>query len=181
MLRPSGERPGRASERGGVLANVFAGLFFAGVLVLAGLFFLGWQFSRGFHVETRDTASGKAVKVETPIGSLRVNSRESVDARSAGIPVYPRAELSRDDAKSATIQLDLGDEHADLHVVAAVYRTEDSVDAVKEFYKKELPHAILTKRGLEYTEGGFKRIIVIERSHGHTRIALASFGEPASN
>ncbi len=169
------------AERGGAIANVLAGLFLAGVLVLAGLFFVGWKFTRDVRVETRESESGKVVRVETPIGSLRVNSREKADPRNLGIPIYPKAEISAQDAKSASIQLDLGEEHADLNVAAAVYTTDDSVDQVREFYKKEVPHAMLTKRGLEYTEGGYKRIIVIERTSGHTRISLASFGEPASN
>ena len=34
---------------------------------------------------------------------------------------------------------------------------------------------------MEYTEDGYKRIIVINEKNGQTHIALASVGEPASN
>ena len=168
-------------ERGGVVANVLAGLFVAATLLLAGLFFLGWQFSKEVRVESRESEGGRTVHVKTPIGTIKVDSRERSDASLLGIPVYPKAELSRADAKSASVQLDLGDQHAGLNVAAAVYHTDDSVDQVRDFYKKEVPHAIITRRGIEYSEGGYKRIIVIERDGGRTRIALASFGEPASN
>ncbi len=168
-------------ERGGVVANVLAGLFVAGVLLLLGLFFVGWQLSKEVRVETRESGSGKTIRVQTPIGTIKVDAREKSDPSHLGIPVYPKAELSSEDAKSASVQLDLGDQHADLHVAAAVYYTNDPVGEVRDYYKKQVPHAIVTKRGLEYSEEGYKRIIVIERSSGRTRIALASFGEPASN
>jgi hypothetical protein len=70
--------------------------------------------------------------------------------------------------------------------MAAEYSTDDSVDKVKEFYHRELPHWIFSKsrRGhlqMEYTEDGYKRIIAIHEEDGRTRIGLASVGEPASN
>ncbi|MCC6861683.1 MAG: hypothetical protein IT158_24145 [Bryobacterales bacterium] len=174
------------TERGGVLGIVLAvilGVAFLGVMafVLAGLYV-----ARNVHVEKTETAEGESVRVSTPIGGVRVHKRENLDPEQLDIPIYPGAVLRSESGHSAGLELDFGDEHKELNISALQYTTADPADKVLEFYRKELPHWIISRKRhnrfrIEYTEGGYKRIIGIRERHGRTEIALAAVGEPAVN
>lgn len=168
------------SRRGGILSTLLISFT---VLIAAALAigFVGWNFATNVHVETSQGPRGEIVKVETPIGSVRVGHRDRMDAKHVGIPVYPGAKIDEHDSGGASVELDLGEEHKEFTVVGAVYRTDDSVDQVRDFYKQQFPHCIVSKRGIEYSENGYKRFIAINRHYGQTRIMLASIGEPAAN
>lgn len=170
----------RTRRRGGILSTLLISftVLICGALAIA---FVGWNFATNVHVETSQGARGEIVKVETPIGSVRVGHRDRLDPKHVGIPVYPGAKLDENDAGGASVELDLGDEHKEFTVVGAVYHTDDSVDQVRDYYKQQFPHCIVSKRGIEYSENGYKRLIAINRHRGQTRIALASIGEPAAN
>lgn len=170
----------KSSESGGIL-GILAGVLLVVVGIVLMIVIGGLHFARNVRVEHEGEGRDKLVKIETPAGSVRVRNIEGLDAKHMGVPVYPGATLKDDDSHAVTIEFDSGDEHKDLTTVAAVYKTDDSVDSVRRFYRKELPHWIITKKGFEYSEGGYKRFIVIHREHGETTIALASLGEPAAN
>jgi hypothetical protein len=68
--------------------------------------------------------------------------------------------------------------------------TDDSVQQVEDFYRKELPDWrktkwSVTKNGrevqLEFQDGEYKRVIGITSKHDGTHIGVASFGQPAAN
>ncbi|MEX2263345.1 MAG: hypothetical protein WD696_15415 [Bryobacteraceae bacterium] len=172
-------------EKGGILTGLLIGLgLLAGLVV-----FLAWtgiHLARNLHVEHTRKSNAESTRIVTPIGSIHVTNRRGVDAKHFGVPVYPGARQTEEDSRSASVELDLGSSHHELAIVAAHYVTSDSVEKVVEYYRGILPHWIVSKDGnrktrIEYTEDGYKRLIAIREKHGQTRIALASFGEPASN
>lgn len=65
--------------------------------------------------------------------------------------------------------------------MGASYSTPDSVEDVKEYYRRTIPHCIVTRKGIEYSEDGYQRLILVHRHRGETHILVASHGEPAAN
>jgi len=173
----------RRSQRGGVVSGVLITLAVLLGLVVAAAVVGGLYLAHNIRVEESRSASGKSVEVSTPLGSLRVHESDRLDPVKAGIPVYPGAASEQWDSQSVSLELDFGSEHKELTVTAAQYSTDDSVDKVVEFYKKELPHWIVAKkrRGgvlMEYSERGYKRFIGVTERRGRTRIVLAQVGQP---
>jgi hypothetical protein len=78
------------------------------------------------------------VDISTPVGGIHVN--ENADARDAGLPVYPGANLkpkTKDgDAKSANVNLSAFG--YGLKVVALEYESNDPPDKVIAFYQDQL-------------------------------------------
>ena len=78
------------------------------------------------------------VDINTPVGGIHVN--ENADARDAGLPVYPGANLkpkTKDgDAKSANVNLSAFG--YGLKVVALEYESNDPPDKVIAFYQDQL-------------------------------------------
>ncbi len=174
-----------SSRRGGIAAAllisvvvaVTIALFVAGALT-------GLYVARNIRVEKEQDRSGESVRIETPVGAIRVQTGKH--PTQLGIPVYPGAITASEAGKTASVELDFGQEHKDLSIVAAKYTTEDRAQKVLEYYRKELPHWILSQKRhgafqLEYTEGGYKRVIAIREHDGTTEIGLASFGAPQAN
>ncbi|MBZ5592612.1 MAG: hypothetical protein LAP39_10285 [Acidobacteriia bacterium] len=173
------------SERGGVLAGVLAAILILAALAVVGVFMAGMYLADNIHVEKTKNAKGESVQVETPIGSMRVQQYQKLDPKLIGVPVYPGA-VREDRNGAASFDFSFDSAHKEFTVLAAEYSTNDSVDKVREFYHRELPHWIIsTKRHggvqMEYTEDGYKRIVSIREQDGQTRIGLASIGEPAAN
>ena len=172
------------SRRGGVLAGVLIGLLVLMVIAAAGLLLTGLYVSKNVRV-THNDRNGDQTTVETPFGTLRVRERTHLDPYQVGMPVYPAA-TRVDSNKLASFEFDAGDTHKALSLAAAEFTTADSVEKVRDFYRRELPHWMLSENQhgalqLELTEAGYRRIIVIRDQHGETHIGLASRGEPAAN
>jgi hypothetical protein len=110
---------------GGIALLVFLGLILAGVIV------------RHIHV----SETGNKVKIETPVGELRVNKGE---LHATGLPVYPGAIAVKD--KGATIQLSA--ENSGVGIAAGEYHTNDSLEKVQAWYRNHLgPEFRLEKGG----------------------------------
>ncbi len=174
------------SQRGGALAGVLAAFLILAALAVVGVFLAGVYVADNIHVEKTRSDKGDTVQVDTPIGSMRVQEHKKLDPKLIGVPVYPNAIREDDDNHAASVDFTFDSGHKEFTVLAADYSTADSVDRVKEFYHHELPHWMITERRnghvhMEYTEDGYKRIVVISEKHGRTWIGLASMGEPASN
>jgi hypothetical protein len=174
------------SQRGGALAGVLTAFLILAALAVVGVFLAGMYFAENIHVEKTRNDKGETVQVDTPIGSMRVQEHKKLDPKLIGVPVYPNAIREDDDNHAATVDFSFDSGHKEFTILAANYSTTDSIDRVKEFYHHELPHWMITQRRagtvhMEYTEDGYKRIIVISEKHGRTWIGLASVGEPASN
>lgn len=174
------------SQRGGVLAGVLAAFLILAALAVVGVFMAGMYVADNIHVEKTRTAKGESVRVDTPIGSMRVQEHKKLDPKLIGVPVYPNAIRQDRDNHAASVDFSFDSGHKEFTLLAAEYTTDDSLDKVKEFYHHALPHWMITQRNgggmhMEYTEDGYKRIVAITERHGQTHIALASVGEPASN
>ncbi len=89
------------------------------------------------HVDKDANGKEKNVQVDTPFGGVHVNT-DQISASDLGLPIYPGAQLSRDEDndKSADVHLGFGDWQ--LRVKAVNYTTPDSKEKVTEFYKKAL-------------------------------------------
>jgi hypothetical protein len=175
-----------SSERGGVLAGVLAAFLILSALAVVGVFLAGVYVADNIHVEKTHNSKGETVQVDTPIGSMRVQQHKKLDPKLIGVPVYPDAIPEDEDHHAASVDFSFDSGHKEFTVLAADYSTTDSVDQVKQFYHRELPHWMITEKRsggvhMEYTEDGYKRIVVISEKHGRTWIGLASVGEPASN
>jgi len=89
------------------------------------------------HVEKGANGEDKNVQVDTPFGSVHVNTDQTT-AADLGLPVYPGAQVvaDRDNDKSADIRMGFGEWQVRVKVVN--YSTPDSEDKVTAFYKKAL-------------------------------------------
>lgn len=171
-------------RHGGALAAIMLTVLIVGALFLAALVSTGLYMAHNIRVT--DGSGRHEATIETPFGGIHLRETAAFDARRMGVPVYPGAVRQRDRHKLASVHLDFGDAHKDLSVVAAEYRTYDSVDKVAEFYRHQLPHWMFSHEEhggmqLELNAGGYRKMIAIYDDDGETRIALASMGEPASN
>jgi hypothetical protein len=110
--------------------NRGAGLF-AGLALLAAIA------GCNVHVDKGANGEDKNVRVDTPFGSVHVNTDQTT-AADLGLPAYPNAHTVSDDDqhKSADVQVGIG-EWA-VRVRAVSYATIDKQDAVAAFYKKAL-------------------------------------------
>jgi len=175
------------SERGGVVGAILLVLGSLVLVVMVALVGAGLYFAHHVHVSTAEGAHGGTVNVETPFGSVHVREDSKLDPKSFGVPVYPGAVLDTDHHKLASVELNFGDDDSrHLAVVTGEYTTSDPIEKVREYYRGELPHWLISNERhgrvhFSFTEGGHKKIVVIEDRHGRTRIVLVSIGEPAAN
>lgn len=103
----------------------------AGVALLAAI--------AGCRVRTEKDADGKekTVQVDTPFGGVHVNT-DDLTAADLGLPVYPGAEVVKDDDKHKSADVHMGFGEWQLRVRAVSYSSADSQDKVAAFYKKAL-------------------------------------------
>lgn len=108
-----------------------------GITVVAGLA-LGVAIA-GCRVRTEKDADGKEknVQVDTPFGGVHVNTDE-LTAADLGLPVYPGAEVVKDDDKHKSADVHMGFGEWQLRVRAVSYSSTDSQDKIAAFYKKAL-------------------------------------------
>jgi hypothetical protein len=126
--------------------------------------------------------------VETPLGDVSIEARDGLNPETVGVPVYPgavRENRKNNGGVTFDIQNIKGD-HRGLSVVAAEYSTSDSPEQVREFYRAHLPHWIFTEKhghglSVEYSDGGYKRIIAINERGNRTYIGIASVGQSGVN
>lgn len=108
----------------------FALAFFIGLVLVL------W-FVKRVKISKTQTKGGEAMLFESPVGTLDVRPEEKLDARLAGIPVYPGS-LRETPLRADTVsELHYG--HTTLLEVSAEYWTPDSETVVWEFYRRELP------------------------------------------
>lgn len=104
---------------GGIALLVVLGLVVAGVVMR--------------HVNVKE--KGDKVEIETPVGSIRVNSD---DAHATGLPIYPGA--IRVKSEGTSVELSSKDGQA-LGVGVEKYTTPDNLDKVSAWYVQKLGSA----------------------------------------
>lgn len=135
---------------------------------------------RSMRVSVTDAMTGKAVHVETPIGTFDLRPRQQLDPELASMLVYPGATPSESQppeyAAEGTL---LGKE---FHVLVATYWTMTPPDVVWEFYRRELPEWKESRqrgRGrflIQQSADGTRTIRVYGQSNStliETRVSLA--------
>lgn len=128
-------RPGRR-ERGGTLQIVL--LILGGLLVLALIAALAALFViRRFVRVDVDTKAGRPrVEISTPVASMAIEKPEDV-ARKFNLPVYPRARAT-DQSVSVKMQGELEGQRGMLEVTAAEFFTDDDLEQVDAWYRRQL-------------------------------------------
>jgi hypothetical protein len=119
---------------GGIALLAILGLMVAGVVMR--------------HVNVRE--KGDKVEIETPVGSIRVNSD---DAHPTGLPIYPGARRIK--SEGANVELSSKDGRA-LGVGVEKYVTSDSLEKVSAWYVQKLGPAYRREKpghGTPYVHG----------------------------
>jgi hypothetical protein len=93
----------------------------------------------GCRIHTEKGANGedKQVQVDTPFGGIHVNTDQTT-AADLGLPVYPGAEIVKDNDNDKSADIHMGFGEWELRVKVVNYGTADSQDKVVAFYKKAL-------------------------------------------
>jgi hypothetical protein len=89
------------------------------------------------HVDKDASGEEKQVQVDTPFGGIHVNTDQTT-AADLGLPVYPGAQIVRDNEHDKSADVHLGFGEWELRVKVVNYSTADSQDKVVAFYKKAL-------------------------------------------
>ena len=171
------------NRRGGILSTLLL-TFLALIALAVGAVILVVQ---NVRVQTVHRSSGEDVTIDTPGGRIDIRGRDNMDPSALGIPIYPGAKRTKDGGGATFAWTSAeGDEEKGLSVAGADLYTPDSVQQVIDYYRGQLPNWIIVtdrhgQTRMEYTHGGYKRIIAIRSKGDGTHIGVASIGEPASN
>jgi len=106
-----------------------------GLLACAGLA-IGLAGCR-IHVDKDSKGEEKNVQIDTPFGGVHVNTDQTT-AADLGLPVYPGAQIARDNDHDKSADVHMGFGEWELRVKVVSYTTPDSQDQVVAFYKKAL-------------------------------------------
>lgn len=88
----------------------------------------------GCKVQQHGSNDNKDVKIETPVGDMKVRVNNAVAVSDIGLPVYPGSTVVRKDKEVGAADVDL--RFRDFHIRAkgATYHTADSSEKVKAYY-----------------------------------------------
>lgn len=89
------------------------------------------------QVNENDHGDAKKVKISTPLGGLNVQTNQT-DAEDLGLPVYPGAQVSKDENNSGSANVNLGFGAWQLRVKVVNYESPDPQEKVIAFYRKAL-------------------------------------------
>ena len=93
----------------------------------------------GCRVDTKKDGEHKDVRIATPFGGLQVTTNPELVLREIGLAAYPGAvqdQKGKDQNSAADVNMNVGS--FNLRVKAVSYRTDDSPDKVKEYYRDQL-------------------------------------------
>jgi hypothetical protein len=92
----------------------------------------------GCTVKHSGEKGNEKVDIDTPMGSLKVNTDKAADPKATGLASYPGAVETKDEDgdKSANVNMNFGG--FGLKVAAAHFHTDDAPSKVMDFYKKDL-------------------------------------------
>ncbi len=108
----------------------FAAAFSFGAVAL-------WLVAKRTKISQTETKAGKALHVESPLGTLDMHPEAKLDARLAQIPVYPGA-LPGNPVGAESVS-ELHTFGRTLQEISANYWTPDGTQQVWDFYRQQLP------------------------------------------
>ena len=123
------------------------------------------------HVN-QDGGARQEVSIKTPFGGIEVNKAENISEAALGLPIYPGSERIKD-SDSASVNIGLPGDQS-VRIVAAKFRSSDSVAKVKTFYHDRLGNQV-TKFKEKDDDG--KTVFEIKHSDLERVVALQSEGE----
>lgn len=106
-------------------------------LLVAGFTVVAWLGGCRVRTEKGENGEDKSVQIDTPFGGVHVNTNQTT-AADLGLPLYPGAEVVKDDDNHQSADVHMGFGEWQLRVRAVSYATSDSQDKVADFYKKAL-------------------------------------------
>jgi hypothetical protein len=89
------------------------------------------------HVDKGADGEDKNVQVDTPFGGIHVNTDQTT-AADLGLPVYPGAQIVKDNENDKSADVHMGFGQWELRVKVVNYSAPDGQDKVVAFYKKAL-------------------------------------------
>jgi hypothetical protein len=89
------------------------------------------------NVDKGPNGEDKKVQIDTPFGGIHVNT-DQTSAADLGLPVYPGAEMVKDNDSGKSADIHMGFGEWELRVKVVNYSTTDSQDKVVAFYKNAL-------------------------------------------
>src|SRR5262245_12677240 len=117
------------------MRRILAVLGIAGIVLACGVavvFFAGVSIARNVRVTGSEVG---VTRVETPFGALRVKTRDRLDLKGLGIPIYPGARRLEDSPKQASLELEVGQTYKSLTAAAAEFETDAPIDEVERYYR----------------------------------------------
>ncbi|HYN15153.1 MAG TPA: hypothetical protein VES66_05105 [Terriglobales bacterium] len=90
----------------------------------------------GCTVQKKGEGANKKVDIETPVGSIHVNTQ--VDPKDTGLAVYPGATRAEEDDSKHAANLSIDSSLFGAKVVAIKYHSDDPPDKLLDFYRKQL-------------------------------------------
>ena len=107
------------------------------MIMLSSLALVVWVAGCRVNVDKDSSGQDKHVQVDTPFGGVHVNTDQTT-AADLGLPVYPGAQIVKDDDNSKSADVHIGFGAWQLRVRVVSYASPDSQDKIEAFYKKAL-------------------------------------------
>jgi uncharacterized lipoprotein NlpE involved in copper resistance len=92
----------------------------------------------GCSVQQHGSNDSRNVKIETPVGGMKVKINNAVVVSDIGLPIYPGSTIVKKDTDVGAVDLDLSFHGFHIRAKGANYRTADSPEKVMAYYRKEL-------------------------------------------
>lgn len=92
----------------------------------------------GCRFDSHKDGDSDNVKVATPFGGMQVKTNDAAVQSGIGLPEYPGAMLVKKDKDNGAADINMSFGSFQLRVKAVSYRTGDSPDKVRAFYKDAL-------------------------------------------
>jgi hypothetical protein len=132
---------------------------------------------------SQDSGEQKEVSIKTPFGGIEVNKAKDVSEAALGLPIYPGSSRIKD-SDSASVNIGLPDDQS-VRILAAKFRTADSLEKVKNFYHDRLSSQVTKYREkddegktvFEIKRGDIEKVVALKTEDDGTRIELVCVGE----
>lgn len=173
----------KRSNAGGILSYFLVPV----LLVVLGVAVATEFIRRNVSVESVNSFRGHRTRIETPLGSIGVDARDTLNPETAGIPVYPGAVRESRNSGEAVVDFESSKRsHSGFSIASASFTTADSASRVRDFYQARLPHWMFTSRrhglaDIELSKDGYKRIVTIDERGERTHIEIVAIGHGGVN